>query len=94
MARIILLLLSALHQRRLAQYEAATTPVAQQQALDGLQSVMVNDVPVIPFAESVEWSEYSSSQVTGWPSAADPYASGELTGANAEYVVLHLRPVK
>jgi peptide/nickel transport system substrate-binding protein len=78
----------------LAQYEAATTPAAQQQALDGLQSVMVNDVPVIPFAESVEWSEYSSSQVTGWPSAADPYASGELTGANAEYVVLHLRPVK
>jgi peptide/nickel transport system substrate-binding protein len=78
----------------LAEYQTAATSAKQQQALDGLEAIMVNDVPVIPFAESVDWSETSTSQVTGWPSASDPYASPELAGPNAEYVVLHLQPAK
>jgi peptide/nickel transport system substrate-binding protein len=51
-------------------------------------------VPVIPFIYGVSWDEYTTAVATGWPSAADPYASGSPIGPSMLEVALHLKPVK
>ncbi|MDA8281621.1 MAG: ABC transporter substrate-binding protein [Actinomycetota bacterium] len=76
----------------LAQYAAAATPAARQVALDGLEQIMVDQVPVIPFAGAVAWGEYSTAHYVGWPSAANPYEVATPASPGNEVVVLHLRP--
>ncbi len=76
----------------LARYAAASTPAARQAALDGLEQVMVDQVPVIPFASAVAWGEYSTAHYVGWPSASDPYQVATPASPGNEVVVLHLRP--
>jgi peptide/nickel transport system substrate-binding protein len=73
------------------QYAAATSQAGQQQALDQVQTVMLNDVPLIPVVESVDWFQYSTAQLEGWPSAADQYAQpSPWTYPDVEQVLLHL----
>lgn len=60
--------------RLLAQYAGSVDPTVQQQALDGLQQIMVDQVPSIPLVYGATWYEYSTSRFVGWPDAAHPYA--------------------
>jgi peptide/nickel transport system substrate-binding protein len=77
--------------RLLAQYAGSTDPQIQQQALDGLQSIMVNQVPSIPLVYGATWYEYSTSRFVGWPDQAHPYAVPAPYGApDAEIVALNL----
>ncbi len=78
----------------LGEYATSSSAAVQQTALNGLQQIMAQQVPVIPMAYTVAWDEYSTAVATGWPSAADPYATGMPTGATAVEVALHLTPVK
>jgi len=55
-------------------YAKTTSTSTQQTILDQLQEVLLQDVPLIPVTEQVDWDEYSTAQFVGWPSAADPYA--------------------
>jgi len=39
-----------------------------------ISGYMIKDVPVIPTTESVDWYEYNTQNITGWPTEDDPYA--------------------
>jgi peptide/nickel transport system substrate-binding protein len=77
--------------RLLAQYAGTTDPQMQQQALDGLQSIMVDQVPSIPLVYGATWYEYSTSRFVGWPDQAHPYAvPAPYSAPDAEIVALNL----
>jgi peptide/nickel transport system substrate-binding protein len=53
----------------------ATSSTSQQHAIvSKLEKVMLQDVPVIPVTESVDWYQYSTANFTGWVTQSDPYA--------------------
>lgn len=77
----------------LAQYATTTDSSLQQQALNGLQQIMVEQLPSIPLVFGPTWNEYSTRNFTGWPSANNAYASpGPFDFPDAEVVVLNLKP--
>jgi peptide/nickel transport system substrate-binding protein len=77
----------------LAQYATTTDPQVQQQALYGLQQIMVEQIPSIPLVFGPTWNEYSTRNFTGWPTANNAYASpGPFDFPDAEVVILHLKP--
>jgi peptide/nickel transport system substrate-binding protein len=55
-------------------YGETTDPATQQQIVSKLELVMLQDVPVIPITESVDWFQYDTAAFSGWPSPANPYA--------------------
>jgi peptide/nickel transport system substrate-binding protein len=78
----------------LAQYATTTDPSLQQQALYGLERIMVEQLPSIPLVYGASWYEYSTRNFTGWPDANNPYASPPpFDFPDAEVVVLNLKPV-
>ncbi len=75
----------------LARYAATTNSSTQHAIMDKLQGVLLNDVPLIPVLEQVDWDEYSTAQFAGWPSASDPYAQPYcFVVPDWEIVLLHL----
>ena len=77
----------------LAQYQTTTDPTAQMQAIQGIEDIMVSQLPVIPLTVNVYWDEYTTTHFAGWPSAANPYDSGApYTFPDEENVILHLTP--
>jgi len=77
----------------LNQYATTTDPTAQQQALNGLQQVMVEQLPSIPLVYGATWNEYSTRNFTGWPDANNSYASpAPFDFPDAEIVALNLVP--
>lgn len=78
----------------LAQYKAS--PVgssAQMQAIQGIEDIMVSQLPVIPLTVNVTWDEYSTTYWTGWPDANNSYDVGPpYQMPDAANVILHLTP--
>ena len=74
--------------------------VAQQTAdLAPIEKYVADNLPVIPTTTSADWFEYNSQHFTGWPTADNPYDSGQPSGTNQgpatgsdEVVLLHLQP--
>ena len=60
----------------LAQYRATEDDETRQEALEDLQTVMMEDVPVIPLLQAGNWFNYNTSRWTGFPDENDPYAFG------------------
>jgi peptide/nickel transport system substrate-binding protein len=56
------------------QYPTTTSTAQQHSIVDQLQKVMLQDVPVIPITEQVDWFQYSTSTFSGWPTPSNPYA--------------------
>ncbi|HLI68222.1 MAG TPA: ABC transporter substrate-binding protein [Ktedonobacteraceae bacterium] len=78
----------------LKQYTSSTDPNVQLQAIEGIETIMVNDLPVLPLTVNPYWDEYTTAHFTGWPDASNPYALGaDTTMPDAAYVILHLKPV-
>lgn len=74
-------------------YAASNDPSVQQQALNTIQQVMVQQLPSIPLVYGATWNEYSTANVTGWPSASNPYAMpAPFSYPDVEVVMLHLQP--
>jgi len=73
-------------------YAATGSPAEQQAIMTKLQSVLLEDVPLIPVTEQVDWDEYSTKQFVGWPTAEDPYAQpfAGYTFPDWEIVMLRL----
>ncbi|HXC80002.1 MAG TPA: ABC transporter substrate-binding protein [Candidatus Acidoferrum sp.] len=71
---------------------AATSDSGQQHNLmTQIEAIMLEDVPVIPVTEGVAWYEYSTLDLGGWPTAADPYAApAPWNLPDWEVVLLHL----
>jgi peptide/nickel transport system substrate-binding protein len=66
----------------------ATPGTAQQKAIvTKLENIMVTDVPYVPLWYGAEWFEYSTRHATGWPDAANPYASP----GDVQLIYTHLR---
>ncbi len=77
----------------LAQYATTADPTVQQQALNGLESIMVEQLPSIPLVFGATWYEYSTRNFTGWPDATNAYASpAPFDFPDAEVVALNLQP--
>jgi len=55
-------------------YGTTTSAAQQQQIVNKLQLVMLQDVPVIPVTESVDWFQYDTGSFSGWPTPANQYA--------------------
>jgi peptide/nickel transport system substrate-binding protein len=73
------------------QYAAATSQAGQEQAMQQIETYMINDVPLIPVVEAVDWYQYSTASLQGWPSASDPYAQpAPWNYPDLEQVLLHL----
>ncbi len=78
----------------LKQYTSSTDPNVQLQAIQGIEAIMVNDLPVLPLTVNPYWDQWTTAHFTGWPSASDPYDLGaDTTMPDAANVILHLKPV-
>jgi peptide/nickel transport system substrate-binding protein len=78
----------------LKQYATSSDPSVQQQAIYGLEKIMVEQMPAIPLVYGATWYEYNTSRFTGWPDASNPYAvPSPYTYPDDEIVVLNVKPV-
>jgi len=78
----------------LLNHYAGTTDTAQQQTImNQIQQVMLNDVPIIPVVEAVDWYQYDTGAFSGWPTPGNPYAQPSAYAfPDNEQVLLHLSP--
>ncbi len=77
----------------LNQYETTTSPATQQSILNKIQQVMLNDAPVIPVVEAVDWYQYDTGAFNGWPTEGNPYALPSVYSyPDNEQVLLRLSP--
>ena len=60
----------------LSQYAGSTDANVQKQAIQGLEKIMVEQLPTIPLVEGAVWYEYSTARFVGWPDANNPYQVG------------------
>jgi peptide/nickel transport system substrate-binding protein len=79
----------------LTQYRTSADPAVQKQAIQGLQKIIVDQVPAIPLDYNVGWFEYTTTHATGWPDKDNPYDYGSpFNFPDNEYIVLQLHAVK
>src|SRR5947209_8140904 len=53
---------------------AAASQSQQLQIIHQIQKVMVDEIPLIPTTEGVDWYQYDTTNIGGWPTQSDPYA--------------------
>jgi peptide/nickel transport system substrate-binding protein len=71
-------------------YPYAST-AEQLSIIKKLEQVMVRDVPIIPTTEQVDWFQYNTSDIQGWPTPDDPYAQpAAFISPDIEQVLLHI----
>ena len=73
-------------------YATATDDAARTTAMNTLQKIFVEQMPMIPVGADNIGGAYSTKNWIGWPSDADPYAGMQPTQPYALDVVLHLKP--
>ena len=84
---------SAQTDKLISQYEETIDPNAQKLAIQGIEDIVVSQLPVIPLTVNVYWDEFRTANFTGWPTAANPYDSGApYNMPDAANVILHLTP--
>ncbi len=72
-----------------------STTQLKRQALEGLQQIMVEQLPSIPLTAEPYWYEYSTAKFVGWPDAQHPYAApGTAEYPDIEIVLLNLQPAQ
>ena len=77
----------------LDKYETTTSASEQQSILNQIQQVMLNDVPIIPVIEAVDWYQYDTGTFSGWPTPGNPYAQpSPYAYPDNEQVLLRLAP--
>jgi peptide/nickel transport system substrate-binding protein len=77
----------------LNQYASTTSATEQQNIMNQIQQAMLNDVPIIPVVEAVDWYQYDTGAFNGWPTPGDPYAQPSAYAfPDNEQVLLHLSP--
>jgi peptide/nickel transport system substrate-binding protein len=74
------------------QYAGSTSASQQHAIIDKVQQVMLNDLPVIPVVQAVDWFQWDDASLTGWPTPGNPYAQpAAYAYPDMEQVLLHLR---
>ncbi|GGH88193.1 peptide/nickel transport system substrate-binding protein [Pullulanibacillus pueri] len=59
----------------LKQFQGTTDEGKQKEAINYLQNVMVDNMPVIPLVNGPVWYEYRTANYTGWPTEDNAYAN-------------------
>jgi len=78
----------------LAQYATSSDTATQTAAIQGLEKIMVEQVPTVSLTYNPFWDEYSTARFTGWPDASNPYVNpSPYSYPEIEQIVLHLTPV-
>lgn len=79
----------------LEDYAATDDPAAKQEALDGLQKIMVDELPLVPMLQSPNWAQFNTARWEGFPDEEDPYALGApYQFPDNLLVVTHLTPAQ
>jgi peptide/nickel transport system substrate-binding protein len=56
-----------------------------------IEAAMLKDIPIIPTTEAVDWFQYNTSDIGGWPTKDDPYAQPSAFNIpDVGQVLLHL----
>jgi peptide/nickel transport system substrate-binding protein len=73
---------------------ATTTNLQEQKSIVGqIEDAMINDVPVIPVTEGVDWYQYNTGTLAGWVTKGSPYAQpAAYATPDWGVVALHLKP--
>jgi peptide/nickel transport system substrate-binding protein len=53
---------------------AAANASGQKGIVNKVQQLMVSDIPFIPITEGVDWFQYNTTNIGGWPNESNPYA--------------------
>jgi peptide/nickel transport system substrate-binding protein len=70
---------------------ATADDAGQVSDIKQVEAAMVHDVPLIPVTESVDWFQYNTSDLGGWPTAQNQYAQpAAFNFPDVEQVLLHL----
>ncbi len=56
-------------------YSQTASSSRQHKIIRNIQRVMLLQVPVIPVLEGIYWFQYDTSQIVGWPTPSNPYAT-------------------
>jgi peptide/nickel transport system substrate-binding protein len=74
------------------QYSSANQ-ADQVNIIHQIQKVMVDQVPLIPVTEGVDWYQYDTSHIAGWPTQSNPYAQpSPYQSPDMGVVLTHLVP--
>ena len=74
-------------------YAATTSSAKQHSIVDQLQAAMVQDVPIIPITEGVDWYQYNTKSIAGWVTQKNPFAKpAAYEVPDWGVMLLHLRP--
>lgn len=74
------------------EYQTTPSAAGRAAAINGLEGIMVKDVPVIPLVGAASWASFTTRHVHGWPSPSDPYETASEGTPEGEVVALHLVP--
>ncbi|MFC0628991.1 ABC transporter substrate-binding protein [Kribbella deserti] len=78
--------------KALDEYANATDDATRTKALNTLQKIMVEQMPVIPTSASNVGGMYNTKNWVGWPDEQNQYAPAQPTQQNALHIVLNLKP--
>jgi peptide/nickel transport system substrate-binding protein len=74
------------------EYAPAATE-KQMELMRKVQKVMVEEVPFIPVTEGVDWYQYNTSNIEGWPTESNQYAQpSPYVFPDIDVVLTHLYP--
>lgn len=75
------------------QYAATSDSATQHQIVKQLEAIMVNDIPVIPVTEGVDWYQYNTKEIAGWVTKGNPFARpAAYVNPDWGVMLLHLKP--
>jgi peptide/nickel transport system substrate-binding protein len=73
---------------------SASDQEQQVKLVHQIQQVMVNEIPLIPVTEGVDWYQYDTGKFGGWPTQSDPYAQpSPYQSPDMGVVLTHLVPL-
>jgi len=74
-------------------YAATADSAKQHEIVRQLEKVMVDDVPVIPVTEGVDWYQYNTRELEGWVTQQNPYAQpAAYVNPDWGVLLLNLKP--
>ena len=74
-------------------YAGTADPAKQHEIVRKLQKVMVDQIPVIPVTEGVDWYQYNTKDLSGWVTEQNPYAQpAAYVYPDWAVVLLNLKP--
>jgi len=78
--------------KALTAYVNATSDDARKTALDAVQKIFVDQVPIMPVGTRPYIGSYNTRNYVGWPGEKDPYVPADPTQPTAVMILTKLKP--